>query len=115
MPEIVERAREWVHLDERVLGAFVRGSAARGEVTPLSDVDLIVVARHGRREAIWAERDQISQTLLDAVIVEAHEVPHQRRFAGRPAPLICGCSTCRSMMVRSICELVAGKGERIGS
>lgn len=78
--EIVERAREWVHGDERVLGAFVHGSAARGDVTPLSDVDLIVVAYPGRREEIWAERDQISRTLLGAEVVDAHEVPHQRPF-----------------------------------
>ncbi len=78
--EIVERAREWVHRDERVLGAFVHGSAARGDVTPLSDVDLIVVAQTGRRKEIWAERDQISRILLGAEVVEAHEVPHQRPF-----------------------------------
>jgi predicted nucleotidyltransferase len=78
--EIVERAREWVHRDERVLGAFVHGSTARGDVTPLSDVDLIVVAYPGRREEIWAERDQISRTLLGAAVVAAHEVPHQRPF-----------------------------------
>jgi predicted nucleotidyltransferase len=78
--QIVERAREWVRQDERVLGAFVHGSAARGDVTPLSDVDLIVVAYPGRREEIWAERDQIGRTLLGAAVVEAHEVPHQRPF-----------------------------------
>jgi predicted nucleotidyltransferase len=78
--EIIGRAREWVHQDERVLGAFVHGSAARGDVTPLSDVDLIVVAHRGRREEIWAERDQISRTLLGAAVVEAHEVAHQRPF-----------------------------------
>jgi predicted nucleotidyltransferase len=78
--QIVERAREWVRQDERVLGAFVHGSAARGDVTPLSDVDLIVVARPGHREEIWAERDQISRALLGAAVVEAHEVPHQRPF-----------------------------------
>jgi predicted nucleotidyltransferase len=78
--QIVERARQWVRQDERVLGAFVHGSAARGDVTPLSDVDLIVVARPGHREEIWAERDQISRTLLGAAVVEAHEVPHQRPF-----------------------------------
>ena len=78
--EIVERARQWVDQDERVLGAFVHGSAARGDVTPLSDVDLIVVAQPGRREEIWAEREQISRTLLGAAVVEAHEVRHQRPF-----------------------------------
>jgi predicted nucleotidyltransferase len=78
--EIVERAREWVHQDERVLGAFVHGSAARGDVTPLSDVDLIVVAQPGRREEIWAERGQISQALLGGAVAVAHEVSHQRPF-----------------------------------
>jgi predicted nucleotidyltransferase len=78
--EIVERAREWVHQDERVLGAFVHGSAARGDVTPLSDVDLIVVAQPGRREEIWAEREQIGRILLGAAVAAAHEVPHQRPF-----------------------------------
>lgn len=63
-----------------MLGAFVHGSAARGDVTPLSDVDLIVVAYPGRREEIWAQRDQISRTLLGSEVVEAHEVPHQRPF-----------------------------------
>jgi predicted nucleotidyltransferase len=78
--EIVERAGEWVQRDERVLGAFVHGSAARGNVTPLSDADLIVVARPGRRDEIWAEREQITDTLLGGAAVEAHEVPHQRPF-----------------------------------
>lgn len=78
--QIVERAREWAHRDERILGAFVHGSAARGDVTPLSDVDLVVVARPGRRDEIWAEREPITQTLLGAEVVEAHEVPHQRPF-----------------------------------
>jgi predicted nucleotidyltransferase len=78
--EIVKRAREWVHEDGRVMGAFVHGSAARGDVTPLSDVDLIVGAYPGRREQVWAERDRISRTLLGAAVVEAHEVAHQRPF-----------------------------------
>ena len=87
--EIVERAREWVYQDERVLGAFVHGSAARGDVTPLSDVDLIVVAHPGRREEIWADRHHISRMLLGAAVVEAHEVPHQRpyRWQARTADL----------------------------
>lgn len=78
--EILERAREWVQRDDRVLGAFVHGSAARGDITPLSDVDLIVVARSGLRDAIWAEREQITERLLGDAAVEAHEVPHQRPF-----------------------------------
>lgn len=78
--EILERARDWAQQDERVLGALVHGSAARGDTTPLSDVDLIVVAHTGKREAIWADRDEISRHLLGAEVVVAHEVPHQRPF-----------------------------------
>jgi predicted nucleotidyltransferase len=87
--EIVERAREWADRDERVLGAFVHGSTARGDVTPLSDVDLIVVAHFGLREEIWAEREHLSRMLLGAAVVEAHEVPHQRpyRWQARTADL----------------------------
>jgi predicted nucleotidyltransferase len=78
--QIVERARDWAIRDSRVRGALVHGSAARGETTPLSDVDLIVVADTGQREAIWAQRAEISRDLLGDGIVEAHEVPHQRPF-----------------------------------
>jgi len=78
--QIVERARAWAIRDERVRGALVHGSAARDDTTPLSDVDLIVVAQPGQREAIWSERSRISRDLLGADVVEAHEVPHQRPF-----------------------------------
>ena len=78
--QIVEQARAWAIRDERVRGALVHGSAARGDTTPLSDVDLIVVAQPGQREAIWAQRAEISRDLLGADVVEAHEVPHQRPF-----------------------------------
>lgn len=77
---VVERARAWARRDERVLGALVHGSAARGDVTPLSDVDLVVVAHPGRREELWADRREISRILLGAEVVEAHDVPHQRPF-----------------------------------
>lgn len=78
--QIVDRARAWAIRDERVRGALIHGSAARGETTPLSDVDLVVVAEAGQRDAIWAERAEISNDLLGADVVEAHEVPHQRPF-----------------------------------
>jgi predicted nucleotidyltransferase len=78
--QIVDRARDWAIRDTRVRGALVHGSAARGDTTPLSDVDLIVVAEPGQREAIWADRSAISRDLLGSEIAEAHEVPHQRPF-----------------------------------
>jgi predicted nucleotidyltransferase len=78
--QIVDRTRAWAIGDERVRGALIHGSAATGNTTPLSDVDLIVVAEPGERESIWADRAEISRDLLGAEIVEAHEVPHQRPF-----------------------------------
>ena len=63
---------------------LIEGGLAEGQdlvtAAEAHDVDLIVVAHPGRREEIWAERDQIGRTLLGAEVVEAHEVPHQRPF-----------------------------------
>lgn len=78
--EIVERARAWARTDERVLAALVHGSVARGDTTPLSDVDLVVVTRPGLREQLWAERDALARRLLAADVAVAHDVPHQRPF-----------------------------------
>lgn len=87
--EIIRRAEEWARRDERVSGAFVHGSAARGDLTALSDVDLVVVTRPGRREEIWADRDRLCRDLLEAPVVVAYDVPHQRpyRWQARTADL----------------------------
>lgn len=87
--QVVDRARDWAQQDERIVGALVHGSAARGDVTPLSDVDLVVVTGQGRRDQVWADRHQISEQLLDAEVVLAREVPHQRpyRWQARTADL----------------------------
>lgn len=84
-----DRAAAWAEADERVVVALVHGSVASGEVTELSDVDLVVATAPGMREAVWAERAELSQRLLGALVVEAHEVPHQRpyRWQARTASL----------------------------
>lgn len=43
---------------------MVHGSVARGDITALSDVDLVVVAEPGQRAAIWEERDELTCRLL---------------------------------------------------
>jgi hypothetical protein len=78
--DILARARDWVTGDARVRAALVHGSLARGTATALSDVDLVVVAEPGQREAIWAERREITRRLLNADPVVSWEVPHQRPF-----------------------------------
>lgn len=87
--KILDRARAWVADDERVRAALVHGSAAKGDLTPLSDLDLIIVAEPGRRDAIWAEREQLTRRLLGADPAQSNEVPHQRpyRWQARTADL----------------------------
>lgn len=62
--EILRRARAWVAEDIRVRAALVHGSVVQGTISPLSDVDLIVVAEPGERDSIWAEREQLTHRLL---------------------------------------------------
>jgi predicted nucleotidyltransferase len=87
--KILERARAWVTEDERVRAALVHGSVAKGELTPLSDLDLIIVTEPGQRDAIWAEREQLTRRLLGAVPAQTNEVAHQRpyRWQARTADL----------------------------
>ncbi len=87
--KILERARAWVTEDERVRAALVHGSVAQGELTPLSDLDLIIVAEPGQRDALWAEREQLTRRLLGADPAQRNEVAHQRpyRWQARTADL----------------------------
>ncbi len=86
-----DRAASWAKTDDRVLVALVHGSVASGAVTELSDVDLVVVTKPGLRDAVWSDRAALSEQLLGAPVVEAHDVPHQRpyRWQARAANL-CG-------------------------
>lgn len=69
--QILHRARAWVAEDLRVRAALILGSVVKGTVTPLSDLDLLVVAEPGERDALWAEREKLSRRLLGAPVVAA--------------------------------------------
>jgi hypothetical protein len=78
--QILARAGEWVREDTRVRAALVHGSVARGDTTPLSDVDLVVVAEPGRRDELWDDREAITRRLLAAEPAAANTVPHQAPY-----------------------------------
>jgi predicted nucleotidyltransferase len=75
-----ERAADWVRDDSRVSAALVYGSIASGRDREYSDLDLVIVARPGSRDALWSERDQIAQRLLGDRVAWAHEVSWQRPY-----------------------------------
>jgi predicted nucleotidyltransferase len=77
--EIVEAATRWAERDRRVRALLLKGSLARGEADERSDVDLVVVARHGRLDALWAERRSIAEGLgswLGGFDEVAWQAPH---------------------------------------
>lgn len=86
--QILHRARAWVTEDLRVRAALVLGSVVQGTVTPLSDLDLLVVAQPGEREALWADRERLSRRLLGAPVV-ASAAPYglPNRWQARTADL----------------------------
>ncbi len=61
-----DRARSWATADDRVSAAVVYGSVARGTEHAYSDLDLLVVARDGRRESLWNDRAAVAAELLGA-------------------------------------------------
>lgn len=85
--EILRRTRVWVSGDARVRAALIHGSVVKGEVTPLSDLDLIVVAEPGERDAIWAEREHLTRRLFGGppAVGEAPTTPY--RWQARTADL----------------------------
>jgi hypothetical protein len=85
--EILQRARDWVIEDVRVRAALVHGSVVQGTITPLSDVDLIIVAEPGERDAIWAAREQLTGRLLGAPAVAGPLPQLPYRWQARTADL----------------------------
>ena len=75
-----KRAREWAIGDERVAAAFVYGSVARGQTHDLSDLDLLIVAQPGKRDALWLEHEVLAERILGAPIIFHHEPSWQRPF-----------------------------------
>ncbi len=84
---ILHRARTWVTEDLRVRAALVHGSVVKGTVTPLSDLDLIVVAEPGQRDALWAERESLTRQLLGAPAITGPLPGLPYRWQARTADL----------------------------
>jgi hypothetical protein len=78
--ELRERAAAWAREDDDVLAGLVYGSVADGTANADSDLDLIVVARPGRRAALWQRREQIGAALLGGPAAWSHELPWQRPY-----------------------------------
>ncbi|MBA8794043.1 putative nucleotidyltransferase [Friedmanniella endophytica] len=77
MFETLERARRWVRVDVRIRAALIHGSVVQGDTTPLSDLDLIVIAEPGERDAIWADRLSITDRLLGAPAAVTEVLPQR--------------------------------------
>jgi predicted nucleotidyltransferase len=56
---LVEAATRWAEAEPRVTALVLKGSLAQGKGDELSDVDLIAVTEPGKREELWAEREEI--------------------------------------------------------
>src|SRR5262249_42682666 len=77
---LLERAVDWARGEERVAALVVHGSMAKGTADRDSDLDLVVVARPGAREALWEGRAGLAALLLDGEPVWSQELPWQRPF-----------------------------------
>ena len=78
--EMAERAAWWARAEPAVRAAVVYGSVAQGTADGESDLDLVVVAGPGQRDALWDRREQISEQLHDAPVVRSQEPFWQRPF-----------------------------------
>jgi predicted nucleotidyltransferase len=76
--EMAARAAAWARADAGVRAAIVYGSVAHGTANEHSDLDLIVVAEPGQRDALWARRAQIAALLLGGEPARCQE-PHWQR------------------------------------
>jgi hypothetical protein len=76
--EMAARAAEWAGADAAVRAAIVYGSVAQGTADEESDLDLIVVAEPGQRDALWARRAQIAAVLLGRDLAWSQEPLWQR-------------------------------------
>ena len=57
------------------------GSAARGEMTEGSDIDLLVINDHGHPEAVRRERMRVNGDRIDVVQMRREDLERQRRTA----------------------------------
>jgi hypothetical protein len=77
--QVLEAATRWARGEERVRALLLKGSLARGEADERSDVDLMVIARAGRLDELWADRRAIAEGLggwLGGFDEVAWQAPH---------------------------------------
>lgn len=77
---LAARAAEWAASDNAVRAAVVYGSLAQGTAGRYSDLDLIVVAEPGQRDALWDRRAQISELVHGRPVTWAQEPSWQRPY-----------------------------------
>jgi predicted nucleotidyltransferase len=77
--QIADRAAAWAESDAAVRAMIVYGSLAQGTADDDSDLDVIIVAEPGQRDALWDRREQISDLLHGR-----HAVWHQEPLWQRP-------------------------------
>lgn len=75
---MVARAVAWAETESAVRAAVVYGSVAQGTANERSDLDLIVVAEPGQRDALWDRRAEIGAALLSHEVAWSQE-PHWQR------------------------------------
>jgi hypothetical protein len=78
--EMAARAAVWAGADAAVRAAIIYGSVAQGTASEGSDLDLIVVAEPGQRDALWARRAQIAAVLLGRDLAWSQEPLWQRQY-----------------------------------
>jgi predicted nucleotidyltransferase len=77
---MAERAAAWAESDAAVRAMIVYGSLAQGTADDDSDLDVIIVAEPGQRDALWDRREQISDLLHSRPTVWHQEPAWQRPY-----------------------------------
>ena len=76
---MAERAAAWAESDAAVRAMIVYGSLAQGTADEDSDLDVVIVAEPGQRDALWDRREQISD-----LVHGHHALWHQEPQWQRP-------------------------------
>jgi predicted nucleotidyltransferase len=77
---LATRAADWARADAAVRAAVVYGSLAQGTAGEHSDLDLIIVAESGQRDALWERQSQISELVHRGPVVWSQEPYWQRPY-----------------------------------
>jgi predicted nucleotidyltransferase len=77
---LAARVADWARADAAVRAAVVYGSLAQGTAGEHSDLDLIIVAESGQRDALWERRSQISELVHGGPVVWSQEPSWQRPY-----------------------------------